>query len=461
MAGLPEVKLFLQNKSEGNKTTLVNQIWNFHKFTVETYKMSIDVFINTFKRHGLQTDIYQVLNDYVSFRINEKVENISIGFYVRAIRRFLVRNDIKIPIEEFKDKVTIPKKIKRGWYDIKNEIIDILSCPMSERLSTYLICLAATSMRPLEPLNLTLEDFDFKADPPTVFINGQFTKMKVDRKNFLTTELVKVIKKWVEFKHRKRIIVDPITKERRTEQPQVNQKSLLFAMRNHDYESKPKYMYNDLLKEFTEVRGRLHIDQLEKRNNPNYHRHKITFQSFRRRAKKIIENHAGYSYSEWFVGHNSWQGDYFPMEGGEEEAAQTFKDIEPYLTYLDVTALTEHNNTLEKKQKELKEDLKKVEQTTQERDNEYLKRIEELEWVNEQNQEALKEMEEDLRKLWVENAKKTIDSIPDSDSDSNLNINETPKVDTKVDKKDWDTIANHRRVGVKPKIKIKALRKIK
>src|SRR5689334_20032037 len=120
--------------------------------------------------------------------------------------------------------------------------------------------------------------------------------MKVDRKNFVTKELVKVVDKWVKFKHRRRIIVNPITKERRLVEPQLNPKALLFAMRANEHESKPEYIYTDLLKEFTEVRNRLNMNQMEKRDNPNYHRHKITFQSFRRRAKKVIENKAGYSY---------------------------------------------------------------------------------------------------------------------------------------------------------------------
>lgn len=396
MAELPEVKKLLQNKQPRSAETVINRLWNFHKFTVKNYQMSINTFVQVFNRNGIKHDIYQVLNDYVSFRIAEQVENISVGFYVRTSRKFLNRNGIKISVEDFKDNVEIPKKVKRGWYDIKKEIIEILSAPMSERLKAYLMCLAATSMRPLEPLCLTLDDFDFKADPVTVFINGQFTKMKVDRKNFVTHELVNTINKWVKFKHRKRIIVNPITKVRRLVEPQKNPKALLFAMRANEYESKPENMYTDLLKEFTEVRSRLEMNQMEKRKNPDYHRHRITFQSFRRHAKKIIEKHAGYSYSEWFVGHSSYKDDYYPMEGGEEEAGQTFKEIEPYLTYLDVKALQDHNKTLESNQKVLGEKLKKTEVATNEMESKYNKRIEELEKRDKENQTLLLELQQKL-----------------------------------------------------------------
>jgi integrase len=408
MAELPEVKKLIQNKKPRAAETIINRLWNFHKFTVKNYQMSIDTFVQVLKRNGLKHDVYQVLNDYVTFRINEHVENISIGFYVRQARKFLVRNGISVPAEDFKENVDIPKKIRRQWYDIKKEMIEILQAPMSERLFTYLMCLAVTSMRPLEPLCMTLEDFDFNSDPATVFINGQFTKMKVDRKNFITRELVKVIKKWVDFKHRKRIIVNPITKERRLVEPPLNPKALLFAMRANEHESKPDSMYTDLLKEFSEVRSRLHMNQMEKRDNPNYHRHKITFQSFRRRAKKTIEKYAGWSYSEWVLGHYSYKDDYYPMEGGEEEAAQTFKDIEPYLTYLDVTALTEHNKVLEAGQRQLKEDLKETKVSTATQMEERDKVIAEL-------QKKVAALEATSLKYWLDSAEQQVKSMPDED----------------------------------------------
>lgn len=423
MAELPEVKKLLQNKQPRSAETIINRLWNFHKFTVKNYQMSIDTFVQVLKRNGLKHDVYQVLNDYVTFRKNEQVENVSIGFYVRQARKFLHRNGIKIPAEDFKDNVEIPKKVIRKWYDIKNELIEILSAPMSERLKAYLLCLAATSMRPLEPLCLTLEDFDFKADPVTLFINGQFTKMKVDRKNFVTGELVKAIKKWKDFKHRKRIIVNPVTKERKLVEPKVNEKALLFAMRANEYESKPENMYTDLLKEFTEVRSRLHMNQMEKRNNPNYHRHKITFQSFRRRAKKTIEKHAGFSYSEWFVGHYSYKDDYFPTEGGEEEAANTFREIEPYLTYLDVKALQDHNKTLEAKQEVLDEKLEKAEVATNEMEDKYNKRI------DEQSAEIadLRRQLDEVRNSWLNYAERLTNNMRDDNNTKAL-----PKVTSKI-----------------------------
>lgn len=385
LKNLPEVKKFLQNKSQTVTKTLTMRLWNFHKFTVEKYNLSIHEFVRTLKKQGNvnDDDVYQTLNDYVTFRSSEGVEDISIGYYTRTARKFMTRNGIKIPLEDFKDNVTMPKKVKRQWYDIKEDIIEILTCPMTERLKTYLMMLAATGMRPSEPLYLTINQFNFESDPPTVFINGQTTKMKIDRKNFLTKEVKKVIQDWIKFKYRKRKIVHKnngvVTW--RTEQPEIDNKDLIFGMRNHGYKSNPKYVYNDLLKEFTEIRKRLHLNQMENRNNTRFQRHKITFQSFRRRAKKVIEQKAGWSYSEWFIGHSG--SDYWATENGEKEAIDTFKQIEPYLTYLDVTTLKASNAALESQQQVLGEDLIKTRELTEQRSLEieakYSKRIEDLE----------------------------------------------------------------------------------
>ena len=87
------------------------------------------------------------------------------------------------------------------------------------------------------------------------------------------------------------------------------------------------------------------------REDGNENRRKITLHSFRRYVKTTISD-LGYSdYSEWFIGHSG--STYWRKK--DNEKAEIFKKIEPYLTFLNIQQLNRQGADLETKIEELQD----------------------------------------------------------------------------------------------------------
>ena len=65
------------------------------------------------------------------------------------------------------------------------------------RLKTYVMFLAAGGFRVTEGLSIRVKDLDFESVPAKVFVRGEYTKTRVDRYVFLTSELVQQLKNMV------------------------------------------------------------------------------------------------------------------------------------------------------------------------------------------------------------------------------------------------------------------------
>ena len=87
------------------------------------------------------------------------------------------------------------------------------------------------------------------------------------------------------------------------------------------------------------------------KEDENEIRRKITLHSFRRYVKTTISD-LGYSdYSEWFIDHSG--STYWRKK--DNEKAEIFQKIKPYLTFLNVQQLKRQGEDLETKIKELKD----------------------------------------------------------------------------------------------------------
>jgi hypothetical protein len=87
------------------------------------------------------------------------------------------------------------------------------------------------------------------------------------------------------------------------------------------------------------------------RNENSSIRRKITLHSFRRFVKTTI-SYLGYSdYSEWFIGHTG--STYWRKK--DNEKAEIFQKVEPYLTFLNIQQLNRQGADLETKIEELQD----------------------------------------------------------------------------------------------------------
>ena len=108
------------------------------------------------------------------------------------------------------------------------------------------------------------------------------------------------------------------------------------------------------------------------REDGNEIRRKITLHSFRRFVKTTISD-LGYSdYSEWFIGHSG--STYWRKK--DNEKAEIFKKIEPYLTFLNIQQLNRQGADLETKIEEL-QDINQLLRNKQNEREEQIKKLEE------------------------------------------------------------------------------------
>ena len=129
--------------------------------------------------------------------------------------------------------------------------------------------------------------------------------------------------------------------------PEMNQNELTFSIKQTS-DPKPEVLYKNLVETFEKTLDRIGMGE---REDGNEIRREITLHSFRRFVKTTISD-LGYSdYSEWFIGHSG--STYWRKK--DNEKAEIFKKIEPYLTFLNILQLNRQGADLETKIEELQD----------------------------------------------------------------------------------------------------------
>ena len=361
---------FIGSVSIRNKNTAKQyhlRLLLFVKFVKEKYKTTMDNLIQQLKTR--EYDSYDVLNDYCIFlQNNYNLSSITFRDKIITVKTFLEYNDIELSPKKFKLKVRFPKTIFRHKEAIdKEDIIKILNGCSDLRLKTYVMLLASTGLRATEALSIRLKDLDIDSSSSfkqaKVTIRGEYTKTKVDRYIFLTREVVEQIKIWIDYKYRKRRICyykDNTNKEIKEEErkkksiteyrtPEKNHNEFIFSLYQTDNNKpRPEILYGNLAPIFAKTLDRIGMGD---REDGNEIRREITLHSFRRFVKTTISD-LGYSdYSEWFIGHSG--STYWRKK--DNEKAEIFQKIEPYLTFLNIQQLKRQGADLETKIEELKD----------------------------------------------------------------------------------------------------------
>jgi integrase len=165
----------------------------------------VDEFINDILKS--KSDPYEILSDYCIYLQENDLHPSSLKNRVITVKNFLEFNDVDISPRKFKLKVKFPKNIRRIREALdKNDITNILNSCSEIKLKTYVMLLASTGMRATEALSSRIADVDFESSPAIITIRGEHTKTKTDRYAFLARETIEQIKRWIDYKYRKRRI---------------------------------------------------------------------------------------------------------------------------------------------------------------------------------------------------------------------------------------------------------------
>ena len=181
---------------------------NFSDFVYTTYGKRVDWIIDELLNGGKNEKMipspYDMLSAYTA-HLTGRVAAYTIKQNIITVKNFLEYCDIEISPKKFKLKVKLPKSVKKDKQPLsKEDIVDILNACSSIRLKTYVMLLAATGMRATEVISIRRCDFDDDSNPPRLFIRGEYTKTRTDRFVFLTKEMSRQLKSWLEYKYRTR-----------------------------------------------------------------------------------------------------------------------------------------------------------------------------------------------------------------------------------------------------------------
>ncbi len=369
----------VMNKNTANEYKF--RLHTFEKFVLLQYNSTIDTLIDDII--GSKLDPYEILGDYCIYLQEMGLCSSTLKNRVTTAKNFLEFNDVEISPRKFKLKVKFPKNISRIKEALdKNDIINILNSCSNIKLKTYVMLLGSTGMRAVEALSIRIRDIDFDSSPAKLTVRGEHTKTKVDRSLFLTRETVTQIKKWIDYKHRERRICykDKETGKSLEEyrMPLKDINDFLFSARQNDDNintnsfNRINNFYTTLVVQFEKTLDRNGMGSREEGIKTRRIRRKITLHSFRRFVKTTISD-LGYSdYSEWFIGHSG--STYWRKK--DNEKAEIFKKIEPYLTFLNMQQLNRQGADLETKIEEL-QDINQLLRNKQNEREEQIKKLEE------------------------------------------------------------------------------------
>jgi hypothetical protein len=209
-------------------------------------------------------------------------------------------------------------------------------------------------------------DIDFEHSK--VHIRGEYTKTKVDRFVYLTTELADQLKLWIDYKYRERRRYMTEDKKNIFFKPQAHDTDLVFSSslnqeQEHKYSDLDRILaslYVSYSIEFSKVTDRLKIgfEDITKR------RRKIILHSFRRFVKTTISDLGYQDLSDFYIGHAG--STYWRKP--ESEKFQLFKRLESSLTYLDQTGLEKKHADLQTRLEVMERENLTLQRTIHERD---------------------------------------------------------------------------------------------
>jgi integrase len=342
------------------------RIKKFNAFAKSEYQASADKLIELIKNGQ---DPYNIINQYIRYlKYNHNLSPLSLKQEVITVENLLEYSDIEISPRKFKLKIKLPKIIRKSKQALsKEDIINILnSCEI--RLKTYIMLLGSTGMRAGEALSIRIKDLDLDSNPAKVQLRGEVTKTRTDRTIFLTDEVSRQLKAWIDYKHRARRVshFDTISDKYITSlrRPEKNEFDLVFAARQtmsiHN-------VYINLCLGFERVLDRLHMSQKEEFtvnptcNKKHHRRRQITLHSFRRFVKTTISDLGYGDFGEYFIGHSG--STYYRKT--EKEKIQLFRKIEPHLTFLDYPTLERKGADIEAKVENLEQENQRLRHSDQ------------------------------------------------------------------------------------------------
>jgi integrase len=332
--GKAKVNTFLDSigrNSISSKITYRTGLIHFNEFLKKNFeselKLNPEEIIPALQNQASATvNVYEMLDQFVSYLSKHKLSIPSIKLYVAAVRSYLEFYDIDIVLSKFKRRVKMPKHYRDEEQPIDvQDIRNLLLKCNNRRLKAYLLVLSSSGLRTIEACALRIQDADFSTNPTKIHVRREYSKTRRPRDVYISQEATSYLQDLIKWKYRGKQRPEP--------------DDLIFTI-YFIKNANPKRIYSRVSAEFERL---LAVAGMNARKD-NSRRHKITLHSLRRFCKGIVSDQAGSDYSEWFLGHN--HSVYWTRK--EQERRNIYlKKCMPYLTILDYTKLDTRSKNIE------------------------------------------------------------------------------------------------------------------
>jgi integrase len=346
IAQLPKPRTFLDSirrNSLSSEDTYLSGLVHLQKFLSQNEKFrnhSVETILDYLSKQ--QTNLYEVLDGFVSFLISLNLSISSIKLYMTGLRSYLAYYDIDVVPSKFKRKVKMPKAYREDEEALNvQDIRNILLVCTNRRLKAYILVLASGGFRAVEALAIRLRDIDFTSNPTKIHVRKEYSKTRVARDVYISDEATKYLKDWLNWKYKG----NEWTKIAKLD-------DLVFGANKIRGGPKPRCLYIKIVNEFQKLLSVAKMD--ERKEDGLGRRRRITLHSLRRFVKTVISDQVGQDYSEWFLGHA--KSPYYTKKEIDRREIYATKCIK-YLTFLDYSILEARGKSIEAKLREKDQEM--------------------------------------------------------------------------------------------------------
>jgi integrase len=338
---LLKVRTFLDSikrNSVSSEQTYLNGLRTFQRFLDTIINLNLETVLVPLQTQEI--NVYELLDKFVSYLLQQKLSIPSISLYVTAVRSYLAYYDIDIVPSKFKHKVKMPKHYREDEQPIDvQDIRNLLLKCNNRRLKAYTLVLASSGLRAVEACALRLQDIDFTISPTKIHVRKEYSKTRTSRDVYISQEATTYLQDLIKWKYRDK-----------PSQPDDLVFSVYFIKN-----AKPKRIYFRLILEFEKL---LTVAGMGQRKD-NSNRHRITLHSFRRFTNTILSDNVSSQYADWFLGHAS-KSVYYTKK--EPERRQIYATVEKHLTILDYSLFETHGRNIEARLQEKEHEIQPLRQ---------------------------------------------------------------------------------------------------
>jgi integrase len=323
-----KVNKFLRSKarnSESTKKGYTIALAHFETFLKKNTKYNLETILDALEKKT--TDVYTLLDDYIDYlrnRIdvyngNTKLSEKTIAFYIAGVKSYLEYYDIEISSKKLRNKVTMPKILRRKKEVLnQKKIRNMLIACNNDRLKLFILVLASGGTRSMETLAIRNRDVLFEESPAKLHIIAENTKTKQDRDVYISDEAFLALRKFVESKYKDKF------ESIKSDFPD----DLVFSSWRTG-KIDPRGIYGVLHKQFASLLRK--IEMAQRKDGQGIQRRKISFHLFRDYVKSTVSKHTTKDFSEYILGHSG--STYWNIE--EDETRELYLKCMKYLTFLD------------------------------------------------------------------------------------------------------------------------------